>query len=171
MQSKGGDKKQHLENALDKLFINFGTQILEIVPGRVSTEIDPRLSFDTAAIVKKGKELIALYKEAGISSDRVLLKTATTWEGVEAARQLEKEGVHMNMTLLFSLPQAQIAAEAGATLISPFAGRITDFFKAKDNRGGYPASEDPGVISVQKIYNYYKVLAIVVSFLNFLTLK
>lgn len=141
---------------MDKLFVNFGVEILKVVPGRVSTEIDARLSFDTAATVKKGKELMELYREAGIGPDRVLLKIATTWEGVQAAAELEKAGFHCNMTLLFSLAQAQIAAEAGATLISPFAGRITDFFKARDKKDGYPPSEDPGVLSVQAIYNYYK---------------
>ena len=141
---------------MDKLFVNFGLEILKIVPGRVSTEIDARLSFDTAATVAKGRELMALYEEAGIKRDRVLLKIATTWEGVEAARQLEKEGLHCNMTLLFSLAQAQIAAEAGATLISPFVGRITDFFKAKEKVEGYPAEKHPGVLSVRQIYNYYK---------------
>ena len=155
-KNKGGTKNEQIERAADKLFVNFGLEILKIVPGRVSTEIDARLSFDTEATIKKGRELMALYKEAGIGPDRVLLKIATTWEGVEAARVLEKEGFHCNMTLLFSLAQAQIAAEAGATLISPFAGRITDFFKAKQNVDGFKASEDPGVLSVQNIYNYYK---------------
>lgn len=155
-RAKGGSPAAQLELAIDKLFVNFGVEILKIVPGRVSTEIDARLSFDTEATVKKGRELIALYKEAGIDSDRVLLKIASTWEGAQAARQLEKEGLHTNMTLLFSLAQAQICAEAGATLISPFVGRITDFFKAKLGVDGFAAAEDPGVKSVQQIYNYYK---------------
>ena len=155
-KKKGGSEAEQVEAAMDKLFVNFGVEILKIVPGRVSTEIDARLSFDAAATVKKGKELIALYKEAGIDSDRVLLKIASTWEGAEAARQLEKEGLHTNMTLLFSLAQAQICAEAGATLISPFVGRIFDFFKKQQNVEGFAAAEDPGVLSVQQIYNYYK---------------
>ncbi len=155
-RGKGGSHDKQVELAMDKLFVNFGLEILKIVPGRVSTEIDARLSFDAAATVAKGRELIALYKEAGISSDRVLLKIATTWEGVQAAAQLEKEGLHCNMTLLFSLAQAQISAEAGATLISPFVGRITDFYKARDKVDGFAAPKDPGVISVQQIYNYYK---------------
>lgn len=154
---KAGSLEKETELALDKLFVNFGLEILKIVPGRVSTEIDARLSFDTEATVRKAHELMALYKEANIGSERVLLKIATTWEGVEAARQLEKAGIHTNMTLLFSLAQAQIAAEAGCTLISPFAGRITDFFKIKENKPqGFAPSEDPGVLSVQQIYNYYK---------------
>ena len=155
-KEKGGSDAEQLEVAMDKLFVNFGVEILKIVPGRVSTEIDARLSFDTEATIKKGRELIALYKEAGIESDRVLLKIASTWEGAQAAAQLEKEGLHTNMTLLFSLAQAQICAEARATLISPFVGRIFDFFKAKENVDGFAASEDPGVKSVQQIYNYYK---------------
>jgi transaldolase len=155
-KKKGGSLEKQVELAMDKLFVNFGIEILKIIPGRVSTEIDARLSFDTEATVRKGRELMALYKEAGVGTDRVLLKIATTWEGVQAAAQLEKEGLHVNMTLLFSLAQAQISAEAGVTLISPFVGRITDFFKAKEKVEGFEASKDPGVISVQQIYNYYK---------------
>jgi len=155
-RTRGGTSAEQVEAAIDKLFVNFGVEILKIVPGRVSTEIDARLSFDAAATVKKGRELMELYKAAGVNPDRVLLKIASTWEGCQAAAQLEKQGYHCNMTLLFSLAQAQICAEAGATLISPFAGRITDFFKAKDKKDGYAPHEDPGVISVQTIYNYYK---------------
>eukprot|EP01098_Paradermamoeba_levis_P006080 TRINITY_DN2531_c0_g1_i1.p1 TRINITY_DN2531_c0_g1~~TRINITY_DN2531_c0_g1_i1.p1 ORF type:complete len:322 (+),score=126.89 TRINITY_DN2531_c0_g1_i1:105-1070(+) len=155
-KSKGGTLQQQVEHALDKLFVNFGLEILKIIPGRVSTEIDARLSYDTEANVRKGKELIALYKEAGISSDRILLKIASTWEGIQAARELEKEGIHTNLTLLFSLTQAQACADAKVTLISPFVGRITDFYKAKDKKDGYAPAEDPGVKSVQAIYNYYK---------------
>lgn len=162
---------------MDKLFVNFGIEILKIVPGRVSTEIDARLSFDAEANVKKGRELIALYKEAGIPSDRVLLKIASTWEGLQAAKQLEAEGLHVNMTLLFCVEQAALAGKNGyavllqsinvhrvvrpvlidvissaaitiahysVTLISPFAGRITDFYKQKEGKSSYPPSEDPG---------------------------
>lgn len=142
--------------AMDKLAVNFGAEILKIVPGRVSTEVDARLSFDTEANIKKARELIALYKEVGVEKERILIKIASTWEGIQAAKQLEKEGIHCNLTLLFSLVQAVACAEAGVTLISPFAGRITDFFKKRDNKSSYPAPEDPGVISVKNIYNYYK---------------
>ncbi|KYQ89871.1 transaldolase [Tieghemostelium lacteum] len=150
------DKKQQLTLAIDKLFVNFGVEILKIVPGRVSTEVDARLSFDTAGSIKKAKELIQMYKDAGIEKERVLIKLASTWEGIEAARVLEKEGIHCNMTLLFSLVQAQACAEAGVTLISPFVGRITDYFKQQQGGKDFVAKEDPGVISVQGIFNYYK---------------
>jgi len=123
---------------------------------RVSTEINVRLSFDTEANIKKIHELIALYKEAGIDKERILIKIASTWEGIQAAKQLEKEGIHCNLTLLFTLAQAVACAEAGITLISPFAGRITDFYKKRDNKDHYPVEEDPGVVSVKNIYNYYK---------------
>jgi len=142
--------------ALDKLAVNFGVEILKIVPGRVSTELDARLSFDTEASLKKARVIMELYKEAGIDKDRILIKVASTWEGIQAAKQLEKEGIHCNLTLLFSLPQAIACAEAGITLISPFAGRITDFYKKRDNKSSYPPAEDPGVVSVKTIYNYYK---------------
>lgn len=142
--------------AMDKLAVNFGVEILKIVPGRVSTEIDARLSFDTETTIKKAREIIALYKEAGISKDRILIKIASTWEGIQAAKELEKEGIHCNLTLLFSLVQAVACAEVGVTLISPFAGRITDYFKAKDKKDSYPPHEDPGVLSVGNIYNYFK---------------
>jgi len=141
--------------AMDKLAVNFGLEILKIVPGRVSTEVDARLSFDTDANIKKARELIALYKEAGITNDRVLIKIASTWEGIQAAKELEKEGIHCNLTLLFSLTQAIACAEAGVTLISPFVGRITDFYKQRDNKTFAP-HEDPGVLSVRSIFNYYK---------------
>jgi len=146
------------EIALDRLAILFGLEILQIIPGRVSTEIDARLSFDKEATVKKAREIVALYKAAGIDYEkRVLVKIASTWEGLQAAKELEAEGIHVNMTLLFSLTQAIVAAEVNATLISPFSGRITDFFKAKENRQTpYPAQEDPGVLSIQQIYNYLK---------------
>jgi len=154
--SKGNTIEEKVEITLDKLAVNFGLEILKIVPGRVSTEVDARLSFDTAANIKKARELIALYKDAGINKDRILIKIASTWEGIQAAKELEKEGIHCNLTLLFSLVQAALCAESGITLISPFAGRITDFFKAKDGKASYIPSEDPGVLSVQTIYNYYK---------------
>jgi len=156
VQDKGDEKNAKIELALDKLFVNFGVEILKIVPGRVSTEVDARLSFDTEATIKKARALIKLYEDAGISKDRVLIKIASTWEGIQAARQLEQEGIHCNMTLLFSLAQAAACAEAGVTLISPFVGRITDYFKEKSKVQGFPPEEDPGVLSVRAIYNYYK---------------
>jgi len=155
-KSKATDRKKQIELATDKLFVNFGIEILKIVPGRVSTEIDARLSFDTAATIHKAHEIIKLYQDAGINKDRVLIKIASTWEGIEAAKALEKEGIHCNLTLLFSLAQAAACAEAGVTLISPFAGRITDFYKLKENVKDYPAEKDPGVTSVKTIFNYYK---------------
>jgi len=155
-KENGKTKEQQIDLALDKLFVNFGVEILKIVPGRVSTEVDARLSFDTEATINKAHDIIKLYKDAGIDKQRILVKIASTWEGIEAARHLEKEGIHCNMTLLFSLAQAAACAEAGVTLISPFAGRITDFFKAKEGGKDFPADKDPGVVSVKTIYNYYK---------------
>jgi len=152
----GKDTNEKTLIALDKLAVNFGVEILKIVPGRVSTEVDARLSFDTEANIKKAHELIALYKEAGIEKERILIKIASTWEGIQAAKQLEKEGIHCNLTLLFTLAQAVACAESGITLISPFAGRITDFYKKRDNKDHYLAPEDPGIVSVKNIYNYYK---------------
>jgi len=151
----GSDVKRQLELTMDKLAVNFGLEILKIVPGRVSTEVDARLSFDTEGSIKKARELIALYQEAGIGKERVLIKVASTWEGVQAARQLELEGIHCNLTLLFSLVQAQACAEAGVTLISPFVGRITDYYKTRDKRDFAP-HEDPGVLSVTRIFRYLK---------------
>lgn len=145
-----------LEYILDKLFVNFGLEILKIISGRVSTEIDAHLSFDTEKSIEKAHHLIALYEEAGIRRNRILIKLASTWEGIQAAKQLEKEGIHCNMTLLFSLEQAVACAEAKATLISPFVGRILDWYKKQEKKDSYPPAEDPGVISVTKIYNYYK---------------
>jgi len=136
--------------------VAFGLKILQIIPGRVSTEVDARLSYDTEATVTKARELIAQYHAAGIGRDRVLIKIATTWEGIRAAEILEKEGIHCNLTLLFGLHQAIACAEAGVTLISPFVGRILDWYKKDTGRDSYPAAEDPGVLSVTKIYNYYK---------------
>lgn len=142
--------------ALDEICVTFGKEILRIVPGRVSTEVDARLSFDTAATVAKARKLIGLYEEAGIGRERVLIKIASTWEGIKAAEELEKEGIHCNLTLLFSFTQAVACAEAGVTLISPFVGRILDWYKQDTGRDHYPGPEDPGVISVTSIFNYYK---------------
>ncbi|HYW19747.1 MAG TPA: transaldolase [Nodularia sp. (in: cyanobacteria)] len=142
--------------AFDRLAVAFGLKILQIIPGRVSTEVDARLSFDTEATVTKGRELIAQYKAAGVDRDRILIKIATTWEGIRAAEILEKEGIHCNLTLLFGLHQAIACAEAGVTLISPFVGRILDWYKKDTGRDSYPAAEDPGVLSVTTVYNYYK---------------
>ena len=145
-----------VHEALDEISVIFGKEILKIVPGRVSTEVDARLSWDTAATVEKGRKLIRLYNDAGISNDRVLIKIASTWEGIKAAEILEREGIHCNLTLLFGFGQAVACAEAGVTLISPFVGRILDWFKADTGRDSYPGPEDPGVISVTRIFNYYK---------------
>jgi len=155
-KSHGKTVTEQTEFAMDKLGVNFGLEILKIVPGRVSTEIDARLSFDKEATLKKAKDIIALYKEAGIAKERILVKIASTWEGIQAARELEKEGIHCNLTLLFNLVQAVACAEAGVTLISPFAGRITDYFKKALGKDSYLPSEDPGVLSVKAIFNYYK---------------
>ena len=143
------------EAFMDRLAVNFGKEILKIVPGRVSTEVDARLSFDTDATIAKARELIGLYESAGISRERILIKAGSTWEGIRAASQLEKEGIHCNLTLLFSFAQAVACAEAGVTLISPFVGRIFDYYK-KERGADIPAAEDPGVQSVTRIYNYYK---------------
>lgn len=150
------DKNLQLSKAMDKLAVNFGLKILEIVPGRASTEVDARLSFNTEATVKKARELIALYESAGISRNRVLIKIASTWEGIKAAEIIEKEGIHCNLTLLFSLAQAIACAESGVRLISPFVGRILDWHKKDRGVSEIPAIEDPGVQSVTTIFNYYK---------------
>ena len=144
-----------LNQISDHLLVLFGVEILKIVPGRVSTETDANRSFDTAALIEKAHRFIALYKEQGIPRERILIKIATTWEGIRAAEVLQKEGINCNMTLLFSMPQAVACAQAGAKLISPFVGRILDWYKAKEKRDFAPA-EDPGVHSVREIYNYYK---------------
>jgi transaldolase len=149
------DRSDLVEHLIDHLLVRFGTEILSIVPGRISTETDARLSFDTEGTMAKARHLIALYKQRGIDRERILIKIASTWEGIAAAEELEREGIHCNMTLLFSLAQAVRCAEAEATLISPFVGRILDWYKAKNNRD-YSAAEDPGVLSVCEIYNYYK---------------
>jgi transaldolase len=145
-----------VHEALDEISVIFGKEILKIVPGRVSTEVDARLSYDTDATVEKGRKLILLYNDAGISNERVLIKIASTWEGIKAAEVLEKDGIHCNLTLLFGFGQAVACAEAGVTLISPFVGRILDWFKADTGRDSYPGPEDPGVISVTRIFNYFK---------------
>lgn len=144
-----------IEAIMDRVLILFGLEILRIVPGRVSTEVDARLSFDTAGTIAKAKELIAAYEKEGISKDRILIKIASTWEGIKAAEELEKEGIHCNLTLLFAFAQAVACAEAGVQLISPFVGRIYDWFK-KETGEEYTGDNDPGVLSVSKIYNYYK---------------
>jgi transaldolase len=141
---------------VDQLFIGFGKRILELIPGRVSTEVDARLSFDTEATEAKARRLIDLYDGAGVSRDRVLIKIASTWEGIRAAERLERDGIHCNLTLLFSFAQAVACAEAGVTLISPFVGRIYDWHKKARGVEDIPRGEDPGVASVTRIYNYYK---------------
>ena len=142
--------------ALDKLAVAFGIEILKIVPGRVSTEVDARLSFDVEASIAKARSLINRYEQAGISRERILIKLASTWEGICAARHLTREGIHCNLTLLFSFTQAVACAEAGVQLVSPFVGRILDWYKKSTGRDSYPPAEDPGVLSVTRIYNYYK---------------
>lgn len=151
--SGSGDAK--IRQIMDELLVEFGGEILKIVPGRVSTETDANLSFDTAALVAKAKRFIALYQEKGIGRERVLIKIASTWEGIRAAEILEREGIHCNLTLLFSFPQAVACAEAGVRLISPFVGRILDWYKKSAGKDFAPA-EDPGVLSVKEIYAYYK---------------
>lgn len=142
--------------AFERLAVSFGLKILDIIPGRVSTEVDARLSFDTEGTITKGREIIAQYEAAGVSRDRILIKIAATWEGIQAAAVLEKEGIHCNLTLLFGLHQAIACAENGITLISPFVGRILDWYKKDTGRDSYAPAEDPGVVSVTQIYNYYK---------------
>jgi transaldolase len=155
-KSQSDDKEQQVIDAADKLSVLIGLEILKIVPGRISTEVDARLSFDTQASIEKARKLMAMYKEAGIGNDRILIKLASTWEGIQAAKQLESEGINCNLTLLFSFAQAQACAEAGVYLISPFVGRILDWYKKSTGKESYQAHEDPGVVSVTNIYNYYK---------------
>jgi transaldolase len=147
---------QHVQAVMDSLAITFGIEILKIVPNRVSTEVDARLSFDIQASIDKARKLIGMYEKAGVSRERILIKLASTWEGIQAARELTKEGIHCNLTLLFSLPQAVACAEAGVQLISPFVGRILDWHRKNSGQSDYPPAEDPGVVSVTQIYNYYK---------------
>src|ERR1044071_212513 len=142
--------------ALDRLAVAFGLEILKIVPGRVSTEVDARLSFDVDGSVAKARSLISRYEMAGVSRDRILIKVASTWEGICAARQLSSEGIHCNLTLLFSFAQAVACADAGVQLVSPLVGRILDWFKKSTGKESYPPAEDPGVVSVTEIYHYYK---------------
>lgn len=151
-----GSSQTQLDNACDKLSVLIGKEILNIVPGRVSTEVDARLSFDKNASVQRARKLIDLYEQAGIERNRILIKLASTWEGIKAAAELEKEGIQCNLTLLFSFTQAQACADAGVFLISPFVGRIFDWYKKHDGVENYPAQKDPGVLSVQRIYDYYK---------------
>lgn len=155
-QQAGGDQRRTLALAIDRLAVEFGLRILQIVPGRVSTEVDARLSYDGPATIAKGRQLIAQYEAQGVSRERVLIKIAATWEGIQAAAVLEAEGIHCNLTLLFGFHQAVACAEAGVTLISPFVGRILDWYKKETGRDGYPPAEDPGVLSVTRIYDYYK---------------
>jgi transaldolase len=149
-------QSQTLGIALDKLAVAFGTEILKIVPGRVSTEVDARLSFDVEASIAKARSLIGRYEKAGVSRERILIKVASTWEGICAARQLARESIRCNLTLLFSFAQAVACAEAGVQLVSPFVGRILDWYKTSTGRDAYPPAEDPGVVSVRRIYNYFK---------------
>jgi transaldolase len=151
-----GDRPVRREAGMDKLMVNFGCEILKLVPGRVSTEVDARLSFDTEGTITKAHALIALYENAGISRQRVLIKIASTWEGIRAAERLEREGIHCNLTLLFSFAQAVSCAEAGVTLISPFVGRIYDWYRKERGGADIPPGQDPGVASVTRIYNYFK---------------
>lgn len=154
-KAQSNDKAQQLVDAEDKLAVNIGLEILKLVPGRISTEVDARFSYDTEKTIAKARKLITLYNAAGISNDRILIKIASTWQGIRAAEVLEKEGINCNLTLLFSQAQARACAEAGVYLISPFVGRILDWYKANEGKEYAPA-EDPGVISVTNIYNYYK---------------
>ena len=152
----GNDPDAVVDRAIDRLSVEFGTRILNIVSGRVSTEVDARLSYDMDGTIDKAHELIGYYEEAGINRERVLIKIASTWEGICAAEQLEKDGIHCNLTLLFGLHQAVACAQAGVTLVSPFVGRILDWHKNDTGTASYPPEKDPGVISVTAIYNYYK---------------
>ncbi|KAK2717958.1 transaldolase-like [Artemia franciscana] len=156
-KSQGGDLKNQVAATMDKLVVLFGAEILKIVPGRVSTEVDARLSFDKEGSIKKAQKIIQLYEEEGVSKERVLIKLASTWEGIQAAGELEsKYGIHCNLTLLFNFAQAIACAEAGVTLISPFVGRILDWYVQNTDKKSFAPEDDPGVISVTQIYNYYK---------------
>ena len=155
-QSKGDDPGKQMEAVIDRLFIDFGKEILKIIPGRVSTEVDAHLSFDTEATIRKARQLISLYEADGIDRKRILIKIASTWEGIRAAERLEKEGIHCNLTLLFGFAQAVACAEAGVTLISPFVGRIHDWYLKDRGVKSIAPTEDPGVHSVTQIYDYFK---------------
>lgn len=152
---QSGSEQEVLDNMTDRLAVEIGKEILKIIPGRISTEVDARLSFDTEATLRRARKLIALYEDAGIEKERILIKIASTWEGIQAARQLEQEGINCNLTLLFSFAQAAACADAGVYLISPFVGRILDWYKANEE-GDFTGANDPGVQSVTGIYNYYK---------------
>src|SRR5579864_126880 len=151
----GGSHQQMAEEFIDQMFVLFGSEILKVIPGRVSTEVAASLSFDTPGTLAKARKLISLYQKKGVPRERILIKIASTWEGIQAANELEREGIHCNLTLLFSFAQAVACAEAGVTLISPFVGRIYDWYK-KERGGDLPADEDPGVASVTRIYHYFK---------------
>ncbi len=153
---QSSDPAQQLTDAADKLAVSIGKEISATIPGRISTEVDARLSFDTEATIAKAERLVQLYADAGIDKSRILIKIASTWEGIKAAEVLEKQGVNCNLTLLFSFAQARACAEAGVFLISPFVGRILDWYKKSTGKDSYEASEDPGVVSVTSIYNFYK---------------
>ncbi len=152
----GGDQKAQTEAFMDQLFVSFGREILKVIPGRVSTEVDARLSFDTEGSMAKARHLIELYEKGGTNRERILIKVASTWEGIRAAEKLEREGIHCNLTLLFSFAQAVACAEAGVTLISPFVGRIYDWYKRENGGKDIPIDQDQGVASVTRIYNYFK---------------
>ncbi len=154
--SNGSASASKIEDAMDNFGVTIGCEILKVIPGRVSTEVDARLSFDTQASINKARKLIGLYEAQGVAKDRVLIKIASTWEGIQAARQLQEEGINCNLTLLFGFAQAVACAEAKVFLISPFVGRILDWFKANGEQQEFAPNEDPGVISVTQIYNYYK---------------
>jgi transaldolase len=155
-KSQSNNREQQAHDAMDKLAVDVGLEVLKIVHGRISTEVDARLSFNTLATLAKARQLIQLYNEAGIPNERVLIKIASTWEGIRAGEILEHEGIHCNLTLMFGFAQARACAEAGVTLISPFVGRIFDWQKAKEGRTEIPTEEDQGVLSVRRIYQYYK---------------
>ena len=155
-ETKGGGTQDVVARATDRLAVEFGLKILDIVPGRVSTEVDARLSYDANASMEKARTIIAMYEAAGVKRDRILIKLASTWEGIKAAEQLEQDGIHCNLTLLFGMHQAVACAEAKVTLISPFVGRILDWYKKSTGKESYEPHEDPGVVSVTKVYNYYK---------------
>ncbi len=155
-EKRGGNQEQQSEAFMDRLFVSFGREILKVIPGRVSTEVDAKLSFDTEATIAKARHFIELYEREGVSRERILIKVSSTWEGIRAAEKLEREGIHCNLTLLFSFAQAVACAEAGVTLISPFVGRIYDWYKKENGGKDIPIDQDPGVASVTRIYNYFK---------------
>lgn len=155
-KSKARSTEEQKTFLMDKLFVNFGIEILKIIPGRVSTELDAALSFDVKSSIQRAQGIIKMYEEAGVPKERILIKLASTWESTRAALELEKAGIHCNMTLMFSLPQAIACADVKATLVSPFVGRILDWFKKHEGKSTYVPSEDPGVRSVNQIYNYFK---------------